>query len=128
MNALGAPLTQARNGGALDHGGCVEPAFFQALTLFNSFADILSSTAEPVRLPSLQLSPNPVRSGGWLRWTQAFDQPLQMEIFSLRGQRLHQFSVPADRQSQPLPQLTPGSYLLRGRSGDQLFQDRLIVH
>jgi hypothetical protein len=84
-----------------------------------------NGTALPPLPEAIRLYPNPAQELVYLDLTEVS----QVEVFSLSGQQLGRFNLPAGlKQEIRLPRLAKGVYLLRIRSSSHLEVKRLIVY
>ncbi|PHI21090.1 hypothetical protein CEQ90_05260 [Lewinellaceae bacterium SD302] len=124
--ALGSDQVELLNGGATDHGGCVNLAIEGALNFFNQFA-VFSSVFEVAEARQLNISPNPVKAGAELRIQDAPATGLDFEIFSLTGQPVQSGHLAAGNNVISLENLQAGVYYLTTRSDEGRTANKIVV-
>ena len=126
MTALGSQFVQLANGGALDHGGCVEPALTLMLLAFGSLADVVNDIDE-LSIGKLSLSPNPVRSGASLFVGGSQDIEMDYELISTSGAVVTRGIKPIGANKIDLKKVASGIYYLRTRNDGKLTINKVIV-
>ncbi|MEM9837302.1 MAG: T9SS type A sorting domain-containing protein, partial [Bacteroidota bacterium] len=127
MQALGSQSVQLVSPGALDHGGCVEPAVTFMLILFNTFAEVVSSVRER-ELPQLALYPNPIASGQRRLLLEGELATLEYKIISQNGNVVFRGEKPSGQNHLALPQLPSGIYFLKAQTDQQQYLNKIIIH
>lgn len=128
MKANGSSMVQLYDGGALDHGGCVNPAATIALFLFGSLSEVVTSTRDKaVPYEELRISPNPVRQGASFYLEAPLDSDTQYEIYNSSGQLVAKGLLPQSSQEIPLPHLPASYYLLRAKQQGKIRLAKFVV-
>lgn len=128
MTANGSVTVQLFNGGARDHGGCVNPAATAALLLFSSFSEVLTSTRDlRASYQPLSVFPNPISAGAALSLESSLTSDTQYEVYHSSGQLVASGLAPQGSQTIALPRLANGYYNLRARQQGQLLMARFVV-
>ncbi|MGB3548216.1 MAG: T9SS type A sorting domain-containing protein [Saprospiraceae bacterium] len=128
MTALGAPDVEAVSGGPLSHGGCVFPAVVFSLNFFNQFAVISSNDDPEVFVGNLQLSPNPVRSGGLIRFSapELLPSDATISLIGMDGRHICRLQGNFS-DGLRMPNLAAGVYVLRIESAGRRLVERVVV-
>lgn len=126
MSALGSATVQLVNGGALTHGGCVEPALTFMLLTFDSFASVVNSV-DNVQVGQLSLSPNPVSAGSALFLANSFELEMDYELITTDGKIISRGRKAIGANQIDLPVVPAGLYYLRTRFGGKVAINKVVV-
>lgn len=115
MRELGSTSVLLESGGALDHGGCVEPALRRALAFFDSLAVRYATAVRPgwTDLPELTVSPNPASASGTLRINGTATRPFAFALYDAAGREVQRGTVAADGSLTLGAHASAGLHLLR---------------
>ena len=132
MRALGSDQVTLINGGALQHVPCVTPALQNTLGFFNQFAIRQpvnnTSVGQPLDLPELRVSPNPVRAGGQLRIAGLSEvRDYRFILSDVTGRVVQEGILPMDGNLSISQQAGAGLHLLRIVQPDGNFAVRKLI-
>ena len=129
MRSLGSTSVLLESGGALDHGGCVEPALRRALAFFDSLADRYPTAlpASPSELPEVGISPNPAAANAAIRLSGVDPAGLTYALYDPAGRLVRRGPVAADGTIPVGADRVPGLHLLRVNLTDGRYVVRKLL-
>lgn len=126
MNALGAVDVQSRNGGPLNHGGCVAPSIAGAVAFFDSLSSGCSSFVSLSEQNPISMSffPNPAHREIVIELKGASKG--RLKITDMNG-RLQILKEVGHAESVQINQLSSGIYFIEIESEGHLYRDKLVI-
>ncbi|PPK85990.1 putative secreted protein (Por secretion system target) [Neolewinella xylanilytica] len=129
MRERGSTTVVLESGGALDHGGCVEPAVTRALAFFETYAERnpVSTRGVYLDLPALRLSPNPLSPGEQLLLTGLPRERYRYTLLDLQGRSVQTGEINEEQSLTIGHRLSSSMYLLRLESSEGNYTARKVV-
>ncbi len=91
--------------------------------------NFIGLSTSSLELGTLQLWPNPIRSGETLNLTGLKEGVTSISVYDLQGRKMVQSSILVETNTTifELPNLKQGVYLIETQNGDQLLRQRIVI-